>query len=188
MAASRLDLGRDDAGTAPAVAPDIAELYTRYADRVYRWALRFGAGDVAWAEDVTQDVFMNLVKRSPALEDTHDLGGWFYRVTANRCLNELRRQRLVRALAAAVAAVRAEPERARSPEAAVIARGELDDALHAVRGLPPAQRVAFCMRHLDGMAQQDIARILGFSKGHVSRLLKRAAVQLRKIGWRVDDD
>lgn len=184
MTASRLDLARDEAAT----APDVAELYARYADRVYRWALRFGAGDVAWAEDVTQDVFMSMVKRSPELEDVHDLGGWFYRVTANRCLNELRRQRVLRALAAGLSAVRAAPERSRSPEAVVIARGELDDALQAVRRLPPAQRVAFCMRHLDGIAQQDIARILGYSKGHVSRLLKRATAQLGRAGWKVDDD
>jgi RNA polymerase sigma-70 factor, ECF subfamily len=169
-------------------APDLAELYDRYADRVLRWALRFGAGDVAWAEDVTQDVFMSLVRHAPELEDAHDLGGWFYRVTANRCLNELRRQRVLRALSAALSAVRADPEPTRTPEAVVIARGELDDALQAIRCLPSAQRVAFCMRHLDGLAQQEIGRILGYSKGHVSRLLKRAGSRLRAAGWRLDDD
>jgi RNA polymerase sigma-70 factor, ECF subfamily len=128
------------------------------------------------------------VKHSHELEDAHDLGGWFYRVTANRCLNELRRRRVLHALSAALWATRAEPDRARTPEAVVIARGELDDALQAIRRLQPAQRVAFCMHHLDGLAQQEICKILGYSKGHVSRLLKRAAGQLRRAGWRLDDD
>jgi RNA polymerase sigma-70 factor (ECF subfamily) len=183
IVAPELELMRDETRT----ALDIEQLYSRYVDRVFRWALRFGAGDVAWAEDVTQDVFMSLVKRAPELDDVDDLGGWFYRVTANRCLNELRRQRLVRAFASALFAMRPEPDWKRTPEAVVMARGELDDALQAIRHLPPAQRVAFCMRHLDGLPQQEIGRILGFSKGHVSRLLGRAAEQLRKAGWRLDD-
>jgi len=178
-----LGLVSDDART----TPDVEELYARYADRVFRWALRFGGGDVAWAEDVTQDVFMNLVKRAPDLEDADELGGWFYRVTANRCLNELRRQRIMRALSTALFATRAEPDRRRTPENAVMARGELDAALQAISGLPAAQRVAFSMRHLDGLPQQEIGRILGYSKGHISRLLKRAGEQLRRAGWRVDD-
>lgn len=184
MVAPELELMREETRT----AIDVAELYARYADRVYRWALRFGAGDAAWAEDVTQDVFMNLVKRSPDLDDADDLGGWFYRVTANRCLNELRRQRLIRALSAALVVLRSEPERTPTPEAVVMARGELADALQAIRRLPPAQRVAFCMRHLDGLAQHEIGRILGFSKGHVSRLLARAALRLREAGWSIDDE
>jgi RNA polymerase sigma-70 factor, ECF subfamily len=173
----------DDAGT----TPDVADLYARYAQRVYRWALRFGGGNVAWAEDITQDVFMSLVKRAPVLDDPDELGGWFYRVTANRCLNELRRQRVFRAVAAALLSMRAEPVRGPTPEVTVIERGELDAALEAIGRLPPAERVAFCMRHLDGLAQQEIGRILGYSKGHVSRLLKRAVDRLRKAGWRVDD-
>ena len=168
--------------------PDVEELYARYADRVFRWALRFGGGDVAWAEDVTQDGFLSLVKRAPDLEDAHELGGWFYRVTANRCLNELRRRRILRAFSSALFAMRSEPDHQRTPEKVVLARGELDAALQAIRDLPPAQRVAFGMRHLDGLSQQEIGRILGYSKGHVSRLLKRAGAELRTAGWRVDDE
>jgi RNA polymerase sigma-70 factor, ECF subfamily len=170
------------------IAPDVEELYHLYADRVYRWALRFGGGDVAWAEDVTQDVFMSLVKRPPQLEEPHDLGGWFYRVTANRCLNELRRQRLLRALSTALFVARPETDRRSTPEEVVMARGELDDALQAIRRLPAAQRVTFWMRHFDGLDQKEIGQILGYSKGYVSRLLSSAAERLRKAGWRVGDE
>jgi RNA polymerase sigma-70 factor, ECF subfamily len=184
MMAAPPGLMREDTTT----ALDVEELYRVYADRVYRWALRFGGGDVAWAEDVTQDVFMSLVKRSPRLEDAGDLGGWFYRVTANRCLNELRRQRVLRALSTALFLARPDPEGRQTPEAVVMARGELDDALRAVRRLPAAQRVVFCMRHFDGLDQKEIGQILGFSKGYISRLLSLAGERLRKAGWRVGDE
>jgi len=180
----QLALVSDEAET----TPDVEALYARYAQRVYRWALRFGGGNIAWAEDITQDVFMSLVKRAPALDDPQQLGGWFYRVTANRCLNELRRQRLSRAFAAALHSMRgAEPDPRPAPDVAIIERGELDAALQAIARLPPAERVAFCMRHLDDLPQQEIGKILGYSKGHVSRLLKRAGSRLRKTGWSVDD-
>lgn len=184
MMARGLELVRDDASATPGVE----ELYKRYADRVFRWALRFGGGDVAWAEDITQEVFVSLVKKAPKLEDLDDLAGWFYRVTANRCLNELRRQRFLSRLSSALFAMRPEPDPGRTPEAVVMARGELDEAVRAIRRLPPSQRVAFCMRHLDDLPQQEIGRILGYSKGYVSRLLRRAGDRLRKAGWRLDDE
>ena len=70
-------------------------LYTRHRDRVYRWALRYSAGDAAFAEDVTQDVFIRLMDRLSHLEDVDALEGWLYRVTANRCLSKLRQSRCV---------------------------------------------------------------------------------------------
>jgi RNA polymerase sigma-70 factor, ECF subfamily len=187
MMVPELELVRDGPDQA-ATMPDVEELYARYADRVFRWALRFGGGDVAWAEDVTQDVFVNLVKRTPELEDAGDLGGWFYRVTVNRCLNELRRRRVVAAISSVLSAWVAEPDRRRTPETVVMARSELEAAIDAIRCLPPVQRVAFCMHHLDGLAQQEIGQILGYSKGYVSRLLKRAGERLRGAGWRVEDE
>jgi RNA polymerase sigma-70 factor (ECF subfamily) len=164
----------------------VEELYRRYADRVYRWALRFGAGDVAWAEDVTQDVFVGLVKRMPELHDTDDLGGWFYRITANRCLNELRRVRLLRALVDRFSTAAIRDESPSTPEAVVLARSELGEALQALRTLPARERVIFCMHHLDDIQQREIAEVLGCSKGHVSRLLSRAEARLRRDGWRIE--
>jgi RNA polymerase sigma-70 factor (ECF subfamily) len=176
-----LRLVRDEARDAASVE----ELYRGYADRVYRWALRFGAGNVAWAEDVTQDVFVGLVTRLPELHDTDDLGGWFYRITANRCLNELRRGRLLRALVQRFSTTAPTDEAPSTPETVVLARSELGEALEALRTLPARERVIFCMHHLDDIQQREIAEVLGCSKGHVSRLLSRAEARLRRAGWRI---
>ncbi|HTE54966.1 MAG TPA: sigma-70 family RNA polymerase sigma factor [Kofleriaceae bacterium] len=166
-------------------AASVEELYRRYADRVYRWALRFGAGNVAWAEDVTQDVFMGLVKRLPELHDTDDLGGWFYRITANRCLNEIRRGRFLRALVERFSTSASPDEPSSTPESVVLARSELGEALQALGALPARERVIFCMHHLDDIQQREIGEVLGCSKGHVSRLLARAEARLRRAGWRI---
>ena len=176
-----LRLVRDDSRRATSVD----ELYRRYADRVYRWALRFGAGNVAWAEDVTQDVFVRLVKHLPELHDTDDLGGWFYRTTANRCLNELRRGRFLRGLVQRLSMGASPDGGPATPESVVLARSELGEALRALSALPARERVIFCMHHLDEIQQREIAEVVGCSKGHVSRLLSRAEARLRRAGWRI---
>jgi RNA polymerase sigma factor (sigma-70 family) len=57
-----------------------------------------------------------------------------------------------------------------------------------VNALPPKERVVFFMRHVDGLDQVSIAQALRFSKGYVSKLLKRAARELERAGWEVHDE
>jgi DNA-directed RNA polymerase specialized sigma24 family protein len=76
---------------APTRVASFDALYRDYRDEVFRWALRFSAGRQAWAEDVTHDVFLKLRARLDSL-DTHELGAWPYRVTANQALARLRHE------------------------------------------------------------------------------------------------
>src|SRR6476659_10076334 len=83
------------AGAVPEItaADEIGALYRRHHRLVYRLALRYGRGDAAWAEDVTQDVFLGLFKILDDLTDREGMEGWLYRATTNRCLNRLRHER-----------------------------------------------------------------------------------------------
>ena len=58
------------------------EAWDAHRARVFHWALRYGAGDAAFAEDLTHDVFLKLWSRLPSLDAQDDLGGWLYTVTA----------------------------------------------------------------------------------------------------------
>jgi RNA polymerase sigma-70 factor (ECF subfamily) len=133
-------------------------------------------------------VFVDLFDVIDRLADTDDLGRWLYRVTTNRCLNKLKRQQwwerpLVRFVLRSTS-----PAAALDPEAVTIARGDLRNAFDAVNQLAPKERVVFYMRHVDGFDQSAIARTLGFSKGYVSKLLKRAQHALERQGWEVGDE
>ncbi len=176
-----------DSGGVTPLGVVIERLYDVHKGAVFRLALRYGRGDVGWAEDVTHDVFLDLFEFVGQLEDQHDLGGWFYRVTTNRCLNKLKRQHwmdrpVVRYLLGQTHRESADPERV------AIARGELQIAFDAVNALPPKERVVFFMGHVDGIDQVGIARALGFSKGYVSKLLVRATRELERAGWQVNDE
>src|SRR4051812_271980 len=165
----------------------IERLYDRHKDSVFRLALRYGRGDVGWAEDVTHDVFLDLFDFLGRLEDLDDLAGWFYRVTTNRCLNRLKRQHLMTRplIRLLVGGPQREPP---DPEQIAIARSELKTAFDPVNGLPPKERVVFFMRHVDGLDQVAIARALQFSEGYVSKLLQRATRELERAGWQVNDE
>lgn len=161
------------------LAATIDRLYRRHNRAVFRLALRYGLGDEAWAEDVTQDVFMTLLDRLPELADHEQLDGWLYRVTSNRCLRRLERDRfrrhpLVRLLL--VGAAQQEP----SLEGRVFARQDLERARVALGQLPARERVVLGMVHLDGKSQREVAEILGLSKGYVSKLLARATARLEE--------
>jgi RNA polymerase sigma-70 factor (ECF subfamily) len=165
-------------------AAAVEAAYKKHHRLVYRVALRYGKGSASWAEDVTQDVFLDLHKALPALTDLDDLAGWLYRATTNRCMNRLRRERFL-----ALAPVRwllgerqAEPP---VPESVAIARADLRRAFDALDALPVNERVAFSMYYLDDREQEEIGRVLGHSKSYVCKLIQRAAERLRAAGWEV---
>ncbi|MGH7177898.1 MAG: RNA polymerase sigma factor [Tepidisphaeraceae bacterium] len=67
-------------------------LIRRHIHFVYGAARRQLRGDVAWAEDVTQAVFMLLIQKSPRLASDAALAVWLHRATRNACANARRMQ------------------------------------------------------------------------------------------------
>lgn len=173
--------------SAPLETLKIERLYDRHKNQVFHLALRYGRGSTSWAEDVTHDVFLDLFKVVGRLADDGDLGGWFYRATTNRCLNQLKRERFVNSPVVRFVLRRPHGDRV-DPESIAVARSDLSSAFDAVSKLPPKERIAFFMHYVDGKEQHEIGRTLRHSKGYVSKLLERGRRRLREAGWEVDDD
>jgi RNA polymerase sigma-70 factor (ECF subfamily) len=171
----------------PALHARVERLYDRHKNQVFHLALRYGRGNASWAEDVAQEVFLQLFEAAPGLDDDEDLSGWFYRVTTNRCLNKLKRERF---MSSPIVQFFLGRHRANlvDPESIVLARADLSSALLAVGALPPKESVAFFMRYVDNKSLEDIAKVLGHSKGYVSKLIDRARRRLGEAGWKVEDD
>src|SRR4051812_19898476 len=88
----------DDAARArtPAeAAATVEHLYRKHHAFVFRLALRYGRGRKAWADDVLQDVFVDLLTALPTLRELDAIEGWLYRVTTHRCLKRVRRERFL---------------------------------------------------------------------------------------------
>lgn len=164
---------------------ELQQLYRRYHGHVFHLALRYGGGSVAWAEDVTHDVFVQLLTKRVRLGLPEDLYGWFYRVTTRRCLNRLRHEALLQS--APIRWLLSQKQCVPTPESEVVVADELEHVARVVRRLPAKERVAFYMRHVDGKAQVEIAQVMGHSTGYVSKLLTRARGRLAAEGWEVSD-
>lgn len=163
-----------------ALADVLDRLYRQHHRAVFHLALRYGLGNEAWAEDVVHDVFVTLLDRLPSLEDHERIDGWLYRVTTNRCLRKLRRERFL--LHDVVRWLRfVGPSEGVSVEGRVFARHDLERARQALGELGPRERVVVCMVHLDGKSQREVGEILGLSKGYVCKLLARGTARLEEV-------
>src|SRR5438270_406107 len=78
-------------------------LMSRYASRIYRLAygITRSAPD---AEEVVQDVFLQIVNKGAGFEGRAALGSWIYRITTNVSLNKRRGKRRERAMPTELAA------------------------------------------------------------------------------------
>lgn len=168
---------------APTPNERLTALYRAHGAMVFRLALRYG-GDRSWAEDVTQEVFLQAFTHVDELAEVHNPAGWLYRVTTRRCLNRLRGQQL-RASAPVRWALRDRLPEPNTPEQLGIHRQQLAQLFARLETLPPKQRVCFWMYHVDGKTVVEIGEILGHSKGYVSKLLDRAK---QAVEQRDDDD
>src|SRR5262245_61303743 len=68
----------------------IADLYERHSHMVYSVCLRM-TGNVMEAEDLTQDVFIQLLKKVGSFRGESKFSTWLYRLTTNQVLMHIRR-------------------------------------------------------------------------------------------------
>jgi RNA polymerase sigma factor (sigma-70 family) len=162
----------------------VEALFRRHHVRVYRLALRYAGGDAGFAEDVTQDIFITLLERVDELQTLDAIEGWLYRVTCNCCLQRLRRRRMIERLRGLIPGLggSAPPD----PEHRLSTQRELQRVWSTIESLDPSERMVLCMHHLDGKPQNEIAEILGLSRGYVCKLLHRAQARVREDGWGFD--
>jgi RNA polymerase sigma-70 factor (ECF subfamily) len=187
VAKLRRNADQNDVDPSAEIRSAIAAAYDEHHALVYRLALRYGGGRVAWAEDVTQEVFLQLVKHADSLTNLETLGGWLYRTTTRRCLNKLRKDRFLEWVTFDwILGGKEEP--AMDGETFADAREELRLVLTALHRLPAKEQVAFSMHYLDGHTLEEIGETLGMSKGYVSKLIKRVMTRLGEEGWEVRND
>jgi len=163
------------------------ELFRKLSPRILQYARRF-VGSEARAEEVTQDVFVQVFRFRHRYRPESRLATWIYTIATNLCLNELRRPE--RHLKVDIwdrrdAEDRTEGPQLRDPDAVNPEEGaaarELARQLEvAVGELPPKQRAALLLSRVDGLAYRDVGEALGCSEGAVKALLFRATQTLKK--------
>ncbi len=152
-------------------------LTVQLTPRIFGHAFRM-LGNAAEAEDVTQDALMRLWKIAPDWRDGEaKVTTWLYRVTANLCTDRLRK----RGRGVPLEAI-AEPADPSESAEARLQRAAREDALQeALDTLPDRQRQAVVLRHIDGLANPEIATILDIGVEAVESLTARGKRALAKL-------
>ncbi len=153
------------------------ELVTAHQHRVFAIALRM-LGVAAEAEEIAQEVFLRAHRAIRDFRGDARLSTWLYAITSRLCLNRL--------AAPAGRAVRgSEDELMRLPglgedPVARLERSELEQALRrAIAELPEERRIVVVLRDFEGLAYEEIARVLGIEIGTVRSRLHRARTDLK---------
>jgi RNA polymerase sigma factor (sigma-70 family) len=161
-------------------APQAARLLTqRITPLVYRLAFRL-LGDRAEAEDIAQEAMLRLWQAAPGWRAGEaKVTTWAYAVARNLCTDRLRRRRTRGVVGLDEAPEPADPAPGAEARLTETAR---QDALQAALGqLPERQREAVVLRHLEGLANPEIAEIMDISTEAVESLTARGKRNLAAL-------
>ncbi len=155
------------------------ELYRRHRRKVYSLCLRM-LGNVPDAEDLTQEVFLQLYRKIGTFKGTAALSTWLYRLTVNMVLMHLRtaRRKHQEQPAEDEEIDRVEGRIWPVPDGSIIDRIDLE---RAIRRLPPGYRAVFLLHDVEGYEHEEIADILGIAVGTTKSQLHKARLRLRKL-------
>ncbi len=155
-----------------------AVLYRNYSDYVYRRCLRL-TGDPLIAEDLSQDVFVQVWRKLSTFHGQSKFKTWLYRVATNMVYTYWRRNR--RTSPPEQWTPRAEDKRTLE-RCADSGSSRLDDHVllrQAVSVLAPQHRAVLMLHDADGYTHEEIARILGIASGTSKSNLSRARRRIR---------
>jgi RNA polymerase sigma-70 factor (ECF subfamily) len=175
-------------GPAEPLTPE--RVFTEYAPRVYNLARRM-LGNDADAEDVTQDVLLQVVRKLDTFRGESAFPTWLHRVTVNAALAH-RRKRAARqqhqvhdpleTMFDASGDGYAHPVRpwSVSPDQPVLDAETQALVERAIAGLPESYRDVYVLADVEGLPNAEIGDALGLSVPAVKSRLHRARLMMRE--------
>ena len=170
-----------------AQAGDVAAMtwiYEKYRRRIYNLCLRM-LRDQADAEDLTQDVFVQLFRKISTFRGESAFSTWLHRLAVNMVLMDIRSRNSKRYSWVPIEANEGQDDSfheqfGREDEDL---RASLDriTMLDAMESLPPGYRMVFLLHDVHGYEHQEIAEILNCSVGNCKSQLHKARLKMRRL-------
>ena len=153
----------------------MSALYDRFSSIVYAVALRV-LQDTGAAEDVLQDIFMQLWRNPGAFDSSRgNMAAWLAVIARNRAIDALRRRRPQDDIEDVVVSVEtdlaSETDRSRA----------LEKVHGALQHMPSPQRSALEMAYFEGLTHVEIAEKTGEPLGTVKTRIRTGLISLRKV-------
>ncbi len=155
------------------------EVYRRYHRRAYSICLRM-LQNAAEAEDLTQDVFIQLYRKIGTFRGGSEFTTWLHRLTVNQVLMHFRKRTVKFEKTTEegetpdqIVSGTANPEKMR-----IVDKIALDNAIEQ---LPTGYKNVFVLHDVEGFEHEEVARILGCSVGTSKSQLHKARLKLQKL-------
>ena len=154
-------------------------IYQQYNRRVYSICLRM-VGNPTEAEDLTQDVFVQLFRKIGSFRGESAFTTWLHRMTVNQVLMHFRKRgvRMESTTDDGELPVQIEVGTDRPSRMPIIDSIALD---RAVSELPPGYRTVFVLHDVEGYEHEEVARMLGCTVGTSKSQLHKARLRIRAL-------
>jgi RNA polymerase sigma-70 factor (ECF subfamily) len=151
------------------------DLYRKHYRRVYSLCLRM-TGNATEAEDLTQEVFMQLHRKLSSFRGEAAFTTWLHRLTVNQVLMHFRKRSVRSELTTEDGEMVDSADTTRS--LLIVDRIALEDA---IAQLPQGYRTIFILHDVEGYEHEEIAKMLGVSAGTSKSQLHKARMKLRRL-------
>jgi RNA polymerase sigma-70 factor (ECF subfamily) len=162
------------------------DLVSRYENKVYRLAIKLTRNETL-AEEVMQEVFLKIYEKIGTFRGESALSSWIYRIAANACFAKLNLEKrhqhadLDDTMPQAEIALQERQDTSHElPDRPLLTSEALSVISRAIERLPEDFRVVLTLRDVEGMSNEEVARVLELSVPAVKSRLHRARLLLRK--------
>ncbi|GIW46186.1 MAG: RNA polymerase sigma factor [Deltaproteobacteria bacterium] len=167
----------------------LTKLLNRYLDRIYRCALRITRNQ-SDAEEVVQEVFLTLVKKLDTFRGESKFSSWLYRITINASYMHIRAEKKHESELSldnyapydergTLMGKVASKDWSDKPEEVLLSKEAIDIIEKAIDELPEPYRIVFHLRDIEGLSNEEVAKVLELSVPAVKSRLHRARLFLR---------
>ncbi len=158
----------------------------KYKKLVYTAIYRL-VRDTADAEDIFQDVFLEVYRSIQYLRNENDLSGWLFKIAYNKSISFLRKKNPARANSNNYEDQKIESEKTKfslvdhQTPSKKLEEQEAEIALYAaIDRLPELQKKALLLHKFENYSHKEIGEMMGLSIASVESLIYRAKIALRK--------
>jgi RNA polymerase sigma-70 factor (ECF subfamily) len=153
------------------------ELFKLHQRRVYAVCLRM-TGNTAEAEDLLQEVFIQVFRKLGSFRGESAFTTWLHRLTVNHVLMHFRKRRSRKEQLTEDGELPEQVIKSRKTSFPILDRIALNEAIVK---LAPGYRAVFVLHDVEGLQHLEIANLLGCSVGTSKSQLHKARMKMRRL-------
>lgn len=171
----------------------IEKIVDDYYQKIYKLSF-FYLKDKQESEEITQDIFLKVIKKLSTFKGQANIYTWIYRIASNTLINYLKRKKLVRFLSLDTISIKGEHLNDLSELDPVIhleinetKNTQIEQLEKAINLLSNKEKKAFYLFFYNNLKQKEIAQIMKTSKSAVESLIHKAKKKIKKNLKNIDE-